>query len=57
VNTGFSSPPVCALDHLFGPIVAMVSLMIFVFLVVGFILIPPALILGPFTYKILAISA
>jgi hypothetical protein len=41
VNTGFSSPPVRALDHLFGPIVAMVSLMIFVFLVVGFVLIPP----------------
>jgi hypothetical protein len=33
VNTGFSSPPVHALDHLFGPIVAMVSLMIFVLLV------------------------
>jgi hypothetical protein len=40
VNTGFSSPPVRALDHLFGPIVAMVSLMIFVFFVVGFVLIP-----------------
>jgi hypothetical protein len=56
VNTGFSSPPVRALDHLFGPIVAM-ALMIFVFLVVGFVLIPPALVLGPFTYKILAILA
>jgi hypothetical protein len=52
VNTGFSSPPVRALDHLFGPIVAMVSLMIFVFLVVGIVLIPPALVLGPFPYKI-----
>jgi len=57
VNTGFSSPPVRALDHLFGLIVAMVSLMIFVFLVVGFVLIPHALVLAPFTYKILAILA
>jgi hypothetical protein len=57
VNTDFSSPPVRALDHLFGLFVAMVSLMIFVFLVVGFVLIPHALVLGPFTYKILAILA
>jgi hypothetical protein len=32
----------------------MVSLMIFVFLVVGFVLIPPALVLGRVTYKILS---
>ena len=51
VNTGFSSPPVRALDHLFGPIVAMVSLMIFVFLVVGFVVIPLALVLGPLRTK------